>query len=113
MKGSLSRNLIITLVSFSIYLLVSSLYFVSVSHAQEMLESSWTKGTPIPTPRTEVTSANLEDAVYVIGGFTSDGVTTAIVEMYNATSDSWKTDIAPLPVLFIMLYRSLFKTGSM
>jgi N-acetylneuraminic acid mutarotase len=52
----------------------------------------------LPTPRTEVTSANLDDDVYVIGGFTSDGETSAIVEMYNATSDSWKTDVTPLPV---------------
>jgi len=51
----------------------------------------------MPTPRTEVTSANLDDDVYVIGGFTSDDETTDVVEMYNATSD-WKTDIAPLPV---------------
>ena len=51
----------------------------------------------MPTPRTEVTSANLDDGIYVIGGFTSDGETTSIVEMYNTTSDSWKTDIAPLP----------------
>lgn len=99
MKGSLSRNSIIRLVSFSLFLLVTSLYFDSTSFAQEkILENSWIIGAPLPTPRTEVTSANLDDEVYVIGGFTSDGETTAIVEMYNATSDLWKTDIASLPV---------------
>lgn len=98
MDGSLSRNLILILVPFSLLLLLYSLHFVNLSLAQEeMLENGWTRGTPMPTPRTEVISANLGDGIYVIGGFTSDGETTAIIEMYNITSDSWKTDIAPLP----------------
>src|ERR687891_645886 len=99
MEGSLSRNLILTLVPFSLLLLLYSMHLVNLSLAQEnVLENSWTRGTPMPTPRTEVTSANLDDGIYVIGGFTSDGETTAIVEMYNTTSDSWKTDIVPLPI---------------
>jgi N-acetylneuraminic acid mutarotase len=98
MEGSLSRNLILILVPFSLLLLLSSMHFVNLSLAQEeIVENGWTRGTPMPTPRTEVTSANLDYGIYVIGGFTSDGETTAIVEMYNTTSDSWKTDIAPLP----------------
>ncbi|MGH9924631.1 MAG: Kelch repeat-containing protein, partial [Nitrososphaeraceae archaeon] len=52
----------------------------------------------MPSPRTEVTAVNLDDGIYVIGGFTSDDRNSAIVEMYNVTSDSWRTDIAPLPV---------------
>jgi hypothetical protein len=79
------------LISFSLFLLVYPIHFVIIAFAQEkMLGNGWTSGTPLPTPRTEVTSANLDDDVYVIGGFTSDGETSAIVEMYNATSDSWK-----------------------
>ena len=73
--------------------------FISITIAQEtIINKDWASGTPLPTSRTEVTSANLDDDVYVIGGFTSDGETTDIVEMYNATSDTWRTDIAPLPV---------------
>jgi N-acetylneuraminic acid mutarotase len=99
MEGSLSRNLVLTLVSSLLLLLIYSIHSVNISIAQEnVVENSWTRGTPMPTPRTEVTSANLDDDIYVIGGFTSDGETTAVVEMYNATSDSWKTDIAPLPI---------------
>jgi N-acetylneuraminic acid mutarotase len=98
-NGSARRNLILILVSFSLFFLVYSIHFVNVSIAQEkILENDWTRGTPMPTPRTEVTSANLDNDVYVIGGFTSDGETTDVVEMYNTTTDSWKTDIAPLPV---------------
>ena len=52
----------------------------------------------MPSPRTEVTSVNLDDGVYVIGGFTSDNQNSAIVEMYNTTSNPWRTDITPLPV---------------
>ncbi|MGH9974621.1 MAG: kelch repeat-containing protein, partial [Nitrososphaeraceae archaeon] len=75
------------------------IHFVSISVGQEkILDSGWTSGAPMSIPRTEVSSTNLEDDLYVIGGFTSDGETSAIVEMYNATSDSWKTDIAPLPI---------------
>ena len=33
-----------------------------------------------------------------MGGFTSDNQNFAIVEMYNTTSNSWRTDIASLPV---------------
>jgi hypothetical protein len=99
MGRSLSQRIIFTLVTFSLFLITYSIHFANISLAQEkVLENGWTGGTPMPTPRTEVTSANLDDDVYVIGGFTSDGETTDVVEMYNATSDSWKTDIAPLPV---------------
>jgi Galactose oxidase, central domain len=100
MGRSLTQRIIFTLVTFSLFLITYSIHFANISLAQEkVLENGWTGGTPMPTPRTEVTSANLDDDdVYVIGGFTSDGETTDVVEMYNATSDSWKTDIAPLPV---------------
>jgi N-acetylneuraminic acid mutarotase len=52
----------------------------------------------MPSPRTEVTSVNLNDGIYVISGFTSNDRNSDIVEMYNVTSNSWRTDIAPLPV---------------
>jgi hypothetical protein len=32
-------------------------------------EPFWTKGAPMPTPRTEVAATILGDNVYVIGGF--------------------------------------------
>jgi hypothetical protein len=31
-------------------------------------EKDWMVGTPMPTPRTEVTSINLDDGIHVIGG---------------------------------------------
>jgi N-acetylneuraminic acid mutarotase len=72
---------------------------IAVSNAQgQTRENGWMKGAPMPNPRTEVIAASLDDDVYVIGGFTSDGMGSSLVEMYNSTADSWKTDVAPLPV---------------
>jgi N-acetylneuraminic acid mutarotase len=87
------------LASVSIFILVHSTHNITTPFAQgQGLESGWSVGTPMPSPRTEVTTVDLNDGVYVIGGFTSDDKNSAIIEMYNATSDSWRTDIAPLPV---------------
>jgi hypothetical protein len=74
MGRSLSQNLIFILVTFSLFLIAYSIHFANISLAQEkVLENGWTGNTPMPTPRTEITSANLDDDVYVIGGFTSYG----------------------------------------
>jgi N-acetylneuraminic acid mutarotase len=60
-------------------------------------ESFWTSGAPMPTPRTEVTAAVLEDDIYVIGGFDELGQTTDIVEVYNIANNTWSKTAAPLP----------------
>jgi N-acetylneuraminic acid mutarotase len=62
-------------------------------------ESFWTAGAPMPTPRTEVTAAVLDDDIYVIGGFDEFGQATDIVEVYNIANNSWSrtTAAAPLP----------------
>src|SRR5918999_3234743 len=61
-------------------------------------ESFWTDGAPMPTPRTEVTAAVLEDDIYVIGGFDEFGQVTGIVEVYNIANNTWNKAAAPLPV---------------
>jgi len=58
--------------------------------------SSWSNGTSMPTPRTEITAANIENNIYVIGGFDKSGKVLDTVEVYNIKNDSWKT-VAPLP----------------
>jgi N-acetylneuraminic acid mutarotase len=58
--------------------------------------SFWTSGASMPTPRTEVTGAVLNDDIYVIGGFDESGQVTDIVEVYDITNNSW-TKAAPLP----------------
>lgn len=52
----------------------------------------------LPNPRTEITAANLDEAVYVIGGFTFDGKITDIVEMYNSIDNTWAQNIKALPL---------------
>jgi N-acetylneuraminic acid mutarotase len=57
----------------------------------------WTAGAPMPTPRTEVTAALLDDNIYVIGGFDELGQVTDIVEVYNIANNTWSKTAAVLP----------------
>jgi len=59
-------------------------------------EGAWTKATPAPTARTEVSVAALEGEIYVVGGFTRLGGNTALVEVYDPATDRWRK-AAPLP----------------
>ena len=58
---------------------------------------SWSVGTDMPTPRTEVTSALVDGTVLIAGGFLISGVHTDLVEGYDIVADSWST-LQPLPV---------------
>jgi N-acetylneuraminic acid mutarotase len=60
-------------------------------------ESFWTAGVPMPTPRTEVTAAVLEDDIYIMGGFDEFGQVTDIVEVYNIANNTWSNAAASLP----------------
>jgi N-acetylneuraminic acid mutarotase len=46
------------------------------------------EGETLPNERIKVTASNLDEAVYVIGGFTFDGEITDIVKMYNSTDNT-------------------------
>lgn len=59
-------------------------------------ESFWTAAASMPTPRTEITAAVLENDIYVIGGFDESSQVTDIVEVYSIANNSW-TKAAPLP----------------
>lgn len=58
--------------------------------------SSWAEGSPVPTPRTEVTAAAAAGRIYVIGGFDRTGNTVPTVEAYDPAADEWRTT-TPLP----------------
>ena len=62
----------------------------------ETIETWWSNGTTIPTSRTEITATNIENNIYVIGGFDNLGNVLDTVEVYDITADMWKT-IEPLP----------------
>src|SRR3989304_186959 len=60
------------------------------------ISGSWSSGAPMPTARTEVTSAVVGDVIYVIGGVRSPGSNPDLVEAYATAGNSWSTK-APLP----------------
>jgi N-acetylneuraminic acid mutarotase len=70
-----------------------------VAQAQQQAEESfWFKGNPTPTLRTDLAAINLAEMIYIIGGYDAAGEGMDSVEVYNATNNSWSTDVAPLPV---------------
>ncbi len=89
-------KLFLTPLICSVYIL--SIFFITVflvyifnpSFAAPTLsgESIWMGSETLPNARTEVTASNLDEAVYVIGGFTFDGEITDIVKMYNSTDNT-------------------------
>lgn len=85
-------------VSFIIIFFFTNLSQIPIAFSQSGPEGYWEKGNPMPTPRTEVTAANIADTVYVIGGFDTEGEPTDIVEIYNTTTNTWNTQIESLPI---------------
>src|SRR5688572_18655616 len=85
------------LLFFSILLMIGQIQQQQQQHAfPETVESSWSNGTTMPTPRTEITATNIGNDIYVIGGFDKSGNVLDTVEVYNIKNDTWKT-VAPLP----------------
>lgn len=82
-------------------ILLSSIYSLSSlqnAFPQKGGSPIWTIGSPMPRPTTEVAAAVLGDTIYIIGGYDEEGEGIGMVELYNATSDSWVEGIAQLPL---------------
>ncbi|MDA2922189.1 galactose oxidase [Patescibacteria group bacterium AH-259-L07] len=62
-----------------------------IEQGVEVKRYAWYTKTAMPTPRTEVTAAVVNNRIYVVGGFDGFGRTVATVEAYNPTTDSWST----------------------
>lgn len=93
------RLIISSILSVSLLCSISITFPLQISHTQaQMTKEPWTKGAPMPTPRTEVTAVELENSIYVIGGFDADGKPTGIVEAYNIKNNTWTTNIKSLPI---------------
>ena len=86
------------LTSFIFLLLVIPIYSIAAATTSnnDHTKSFWTNGSPIPTPRTEVSATAVGGSVYVIGGFNAQGQPTNIVEVYNTKNNTWSS-AAPLP----------------
>jgi N-acetylneuraminic acid mutarotase len=57
----------------------------------------WTSGSPMPTPRSSLTTVVIDGKLYAVGG--GNGTTlVSTVEIYDPTSDTWTTGAsAPTP----------------
>src|SRR3990170_593617 len=64
---------------------------------QAAVVGAWSLGAPMPTARSEITSAVLDGEIYVVGGFEASGSNSDIVEADDPYADAWRT-AAPLPV---------------
>ena len=57
----------------------------------------WLSLAPLTEARQEVGSAELNEMIYVVGGFRQDRGTAATVEIYDPQSDTW-SEIEPMPI---------------
>ena len=53
-------------------------------------QSGWERHPPIPLPRTEVAAATANAKIVVVGGFVSDGSTTARADEYTPSTRRWR-----------------------
>lgn len=51
----------------------------------------WTTGSPLPSTRSEIAGAALNDKIYIIGGFDETGRSSSSVEVYDPSVDEWST----------------------
>jgi N-acetylneuraminic acid mutarotase len=71
------------------------LILIVVSTPALSSSSDWTSGEDMPSERLEVSSAALDNNIYVIGGSDRHGATD-LVEVYNTETNKWSA-AAPLP----------------
>jgi hypothetical protein len=86
--------IILVLYSFNIAIVLAMPFISDSSSSQsEKIQSFWTMGADMPTPRTDFTGATLNGSVYIIGGFDSKGSTKDTVEFYNPKTNTWDTPL--------------------
>ena len=72
----------------AIIILPFSISFLAFS-VPASTENYWTIGTPMPTARSEIAGAVLNDKIYIVGGFDNTGRSTSNVEVYNPVTGKW------------------------
>jgi len=92
----LKINLIAGMSMLLLFLFLPSLTFSMAFAVIAPAESYWSNGELMPTARSEITSAVLDDKIYVIGGFENGHSTTSAVEVYDPITNKWTTAV-PLP----------------
>jgi len=69
----------------------------SATWALATLAASWTAGSPLPEPRSEVAAAPLLGRIVVVGGFLESGANSRRVDAYDPARDAWAR-LPDLPV---------------
>lgn len=64
---------------------------VGRSAVYDPASGSWTTLADMPTPRGGAAALHLNGKIYVIGGMTGDGASSAIVEVFDIGSGTWST----------------------
>ncbi|HKR72701.1 MAG TPA: kelch repeat-containing protein, partial [Candidatus Nitrosocosmicus sp.] len=84
------------IIGIGILFIFISIFLLSSFDYPIVAAQHWITGAPIPTPRSEIAGAVLNDKIYIVGGFDDSGRSTPTVEMYDPVTDKW-TQSSPLP----------------
>jgi len=76
--------------------LVATTSLSAVASQSHQSELYWTNGSKMPTPRSAMAAAVLDDKIYVVGGQGSKVKKDKIMELYDIKSDKWSKG-TPLP----------------
>ena len=78
------------------YIIFISFWLVNSVHAQP--KGEWRELQPIPSKRTEVAVTLLDKKIYVVGGYTQNGITDR-VEVWDAENKDWsQIPLLPIPL---------------
>ena len=88
------QQVLSTMFNYKLTLILSFLFLLS-SSANGQPIGQWKEMPPMPSKRTEVSVAILNNIIYVIGGFTNNGVAD-LVDVWNPETNKW-SHIPPLP----------------
>ena len=70
------------------FILVSSFLFLLATSANGQPTGQWKEMPPMPSKRTEVSVAILNNIIYIVGGFTKNGVADQ-VDVWNPETKKW------------------------
>lgn len=70
-------------------------WLTGCTSAPGVAEGPWSRGAPMPTPRSEIAVTQLDERVYVAGGIDRGGTSDAF-EVYDSATNAWR-HLAPLP----------------
>ncbi len=71
---------------------VENLKITDVTEIYDPMTNQWSLGAPMPLAVTHMGSVVVDNAIWIVGGFSGDhpGVATDRVQIYNTLSDSWE-----------------------